>query len=115
MNNISLSISIWEGSIALLIGLGVSIAFADKRNAPNNANNASYSPGMMGGYGCDPGFQLEGGYFSVWFVIAPLALLGFVYLLTKIDRKILIEHRKLAWRRSLKRPDDVGQGHTTNS
>ncbi|WP_213303898.1 hypothetical protein [Paraburkholderia sacchari] len=63
----------------------------------------------------DPEFQLEGGYFSAWFVTTQLALLGFVYLLTKIDWKTLVEQRKLAWRRSLKRPDDARRGHTTDS
>ncbi|MFX1674981.1 Spy/CpxP family protein refolding chaperone [Paraburkholderia sp. A2WS-5] len=53
MNNLSLSRTIGKASIALLIGLGVSLSFADERNAPNNANtanSASYGPGMMGEY-----------------------------------------------------------------
>ncbi|WP_245004733.1 Spy/CpxP family protein refolding chaperone [Paraburkholderia sacchari] len=50
MNTLSLSRTIGKASIALLVGLGVSMmSFADERNAPNNVNNASsYGPGMMG-------------------------------------------------------------------
>ncbi|WP_237179769.1 Spy/CpxP family protein refolding chaperone [Paraburkholderia sacchari] len=50
MNKLSLSRTIGKASIALLVGLGVSMmSFADDRNAPNNANNAS-GPGMMGDF-----------------------------------------------------------------
>ena len=63
----------------------------------------------------DPESQIEGGYLSIYFVITQLALLGFVYVLTKIDWKMLIEKRKLAWRRSLKCPDKLRHGDTTDS
>lgn len=55
MNNFTLSRAICRGSIALLVGLGVSLSFADERNTPNNGNNAGYGdgPGMMGEFGGD--------------------------------------------------------------
>ena len=57
--------------------------------------------------------EFEGGYLSGYFVITQLGLLGFVYLLTKLDWKMLIEQRKLKWRRPIKRPDLAEHGHTT--
>ncbi|BCG03583.1 hypothetical protein PPGU19_081510 (plasmid) [Paraburkholderia sp. PGU19] len=61
----------------------------------------------------DPESEFEGGYLSGYFVITQLALLGFVYLLTKLDWKVLIGERKLKWRRSIKRPGLVERGPTT--
>jgi hypothetical protein len=62
----------------------------------------------------EPESQLGGGYLSGYFVITQLALLGLVYILMKLDWKMLIEQRKLTWRRSLKPPDDVEHRHTTD-
>jgi membrane protein DedA with SNARE-associated domain len=61
----------------------------------------------------DPESEFEGGYLSGYFAITQLGLLGFVYLLTKLDWKMLIEQRKLKWRRPIKRPDLAEHGHTT--
>jgi membrane protein DedA with SNARE-associated domain len=52
----------------------------------------------------DPESEFEGGYLSGYFVISQLALLGFVYLLMKLDWKMLTEQRKLRWRRSVASP-----------
>ncbi|MGN6650772.1 hypothetical protein [Trinickia sp.] len=62
----------------------------------------------------DPEVQLEGGYLSAYFVVTQLALLGLVYLLMKLDWKMLIEERKLAWRRSTRLPGQAGHGRTTD-
>ncbi|MCC8401647.1 hypothetical protein LJ655_07020 [Paraburkholderia sp. MMS20-SJTN17] len=61
----------------------------------------------------DPEVQFEGGYLSGYFVVTQLILLGLVYILMKLDWKMLLEQRKLAWRRSLKRHSRVDHGHTT--
>ncbi|CAM2161680.1 TVP38/TMEM64 family membrane protein [Paraburkholderia sacchari] len=47
----------------------------------------------------DPEVQFEGGYLSGYFVVTQLVLLGLVYILMKLDWKMLLEQRKLAWRR----------------
>jgi membrane protein DedA with SNARE-associated domain len=60
----------------------------------------------------DPEFQLEGGYLSGYFVVTQIALLGFVYIITKLDWKMLIGERKLKWRRAMKKTDVGGRGHT---
>ncbi|MCC8402376.1 hypothetical protein LJ655_10810 [Paraburkholderia sp. MMS20-SJTN17] len=61
----------------------------------------------------DPEVQFEGGYLSGYFVVTQLVLLGLVYILMKLDWKMLLEQRKLVWRRSLKRPGHGDQSHTT--
>ena len=48
----------------------------------------------------DPEAQFEGGYLSGYFVVTQLVLLGLVYILMKLDWKMLLEHHKLTWRRS---------------
>jgi hypothetical protein len=53
----------------------------------------------------DPESLFEGPYFGVWFVLSQLALLGLVYIVTKLDWKMLFEQRKLRWRRQLKQSD----------
>lgn len=62
----------------------------------------------------DPEAQFEGGYLSGYFVITQLVLLGFVYILMKLDWNMLLEQRKLVWRRSMKRPGHTEHGHTTD-
>jgi membrane protein DedA with SNARE-associated domain len=52
----------------------------------------------------DPESDFEGAYLSGYFVISQLALLGFVYLLMKLDWNMLIEQRKVRWRRSVSPP-----------
>lgn len=60
-------------------------------------------------------FELDGGsairYFSVYFVVTQLALIGLVYVFAKIDWKALIHERKWRWLRKRKLPPttDVGQ------
>ncbi|MEM5330474.1 hypothetical protein VSR34_28275 [Paraburkholderia sp. JHI2823] len=61
----------------------------------------------------DPETQLEGGYLGGYFVVTQLVLLGLVYILMKLDWKRLLEQRKLAWRRSLRRHDHVDHSSTT--
>ncbi|WP_028362907.1 membrane protein [Paraburkholderia phenoliruptrix] len=61
----------------------------------------------------DPEVQFEGSYLSGYFVVTQIALLGLVYILMKLDWKILVEQRKLTWRRSMKPPGQVKDGHTT--
>lgn len=53
----------------------------------------------------DPEAVLEGQYLGVWFVLSQLALLGLVYVLMKLDWKLLLEQRKLKWRRPLGQSD----------
>ncbi|MPW23447.1 hypothetical protein GCT13_43600 [Paraburkholderia sp. CNPSo 3157] len=60
----------------------------------------------------DPEFQFEGGYLSGYFVVTQIALLGFVYIITKLDWKMLIEERKLKWRRAMRKKDVGERGHT---
>ncbi|MEX3633479.1 hypothetical protein [Paraburkholderia sp. BR14320] len=54
--------------------------------------------------------DFEGGYLSGYFVISQLALLGFVYILMKLDWKMLMEQRKLRWRRSVSLPPVAERG-----
>jgi uncharacterized membrane protein YdjX (TVP38/TMEM64 family) len=61
----------------------------------------------------DPEVRFEGGYLSAYFVATQLAFLGLVYMLMKLDWKMLIEQRKLRWRRSVKSPGGIEHGHTT--
>ncbi|RZF31251.1 hypothetical protein EVC45_01985 [Paraburkholderia sp. UYCP14C] len=61
----------------------------------------------------DPEVQFEGSYLSGYFVVSQLALLGLVYILMKLDWRILVEQRKLTLRRSLKPPRQVEDGPTT--
>ena len=62
----------------------------------------------------DPETQFEGGYLGGYFVVTQLVLLGLVYILMKLDWKMLLEQRKLAWRRSLRRHNQVDHGSTTD-
>jgi uncharacterized membrane protein YdjX (TVP38/TMEM64 family) len=62
----------------------------------------------------DPEAQFEGGYLSGYFVVTQLVLLGLVYILMKLDWKMLLEQRKLVWRRSLKPHRHVDHGNTTD-
>lgn len=62
----------------------------------------------------DPEVQFERGYLSVYFVVTQLVLLGLVYILMKLDWNRFLEQRKLVLRRSLKRPQHAGHGHTTD-
>ncbi|ACC75368.1 hypothetical protein PPMP20_02815 [Paraburkholderia phymatum] len=55
---------------------------------------------------------MEGGYLSGYFIVLQLALLGSVYVLMKLDWKVLIEQRRLKWRRGMKRRDVGRRGHT---
>ncbi|WP_026121074.1 hypothetical protein [Paraburkholderia kururiensis] len=55
----------------------------------------------------DPEAQLEDGYLSGYFIVTQLALLGLIYTLTKLDWKMLVEQRRLAWRRPAKQPKGV--------
>ena len=48
--------------------------------------------------------QFEGRYLSGYFVFTQLVLLGLLYVLMKLDWKMLVEERKLVWRRPLKTP-----------
>lgn len=61
----------------------------------------------------DPEGQFDGGYLGAYFIATQSALLGLVYLLTKFDWKMLIEQRKLVWRRSMKPPGHAEHGSTT--
>lgn len=61
----------------------------------------------------DPEAEFEGGYLSGYFIITQLALLLLVYLLMKFDWKMLIEQRKLRWRRAVSRPHLTEQSQTT--
>ncbi|MFC0397278.1 hypothetical protein [Paraburkholderia rhizosphaerae] len=60
----------------------------------------------------DPESQFEGGYLSSYFVVAQIALLGSVYAIMKLDWKMLLEQRKLKWRRTIKVRDAGERGHT---
>lgn len=59
----------------------------------------------------DPEALFEGKYLGVGFVLSQLALLRLVYVLMKLDWKLLLEQRKLKWRRPLRQSDrnDAGQ------
>jgi membrane protein DedA with SNARE-associated domain len=59
----------------------------------------------------DPETQMEDGYLSGYFIVTQLALLGLVYTLTKLDWKMLVEQRRLAWRRRQKHARSVKSGH----
>jgi uncharacterized membrane protein YdjX (TVP38/TMEM64 family) len=48
----------------------------------------------------DADTQLAGGYFSGYFIAVQLVALGIVYVLAKLDWKMLLVHRTLAFRRS---------------
>ena len=61
----------------------------------------------------DPEAQFQGGYFSAYFVATQLVLLGLVYILMKLDWKMLIEKRKLMWRRSMTLPAGVARSRVT--
>lgn len=61
----------------------------------------------------DPESEFEGGYLSGYFIITQLALLALVYLLMKFDWKMLIEQRKLRWRRAVSRPHITVPGQRT--
>lgn len=50
--------------------------------------------------------QLEGRYLSGYFVATQLAFLGLLYVVMKLDWKMLLERRTLAWRRPAK---SIGQ------
>jgi len=53
----------------------------------------------------DPESLFEGQYLGVWFVLSQVALLGLLYALLKLDWTVLIEKRKLRWRRQIKQCD----------
>ncbi|OUL95699.1 hypothetical protein [Paraburkholderia hospita] len=57
-------------------------------------------------------FPFEGGYLSGYFIVSQLALLGSVYILMKLDWKMLIEQRKLKWRRTMRGREVGRRGHT---
>jgi hypothetical protein len=57
-------------------------------------------------------FPIEGGYLSGYFIASQLALLGSVYMLMKLDWGMLIEQRKLKWRRAIKAPEVGRRDHT---
>jgi len=61
----------------------------------------------------DPESEFEGTYLSAYFVVTQLALLGFLYVLMKLDWRLLIEQRKLKWRRAFVRPHVADNRQTT--
>lgn len=52
--------------------------------------------------------RFEGRYLSGYFVGTQIILLGLVYLLMKLDWRMLVEQRKLAWRRAIRPAGHVG-------
>lgn len=53
----------------------------------------------------DPELDVEGGYLGAYFVATQLLLLGFVYVLTRIDWKLALNERTFRFRRSMKKSD----------
>ncbi|WP_321939687.1 hypothetical protein [Paraburkholderia sp. J8-2] len=58
----------------------------------------------------DPEALFEGQYLGVGFVLSQLAFLGLVYGLMKLDWKLLLEQRKLKWRRPLRQSNGNDAG-----
>jgi membrane protein DedA with SNARE-associated domain len=56
--------------------------------------------------------QFEGRYLSGYFVVTQIVLLGLVYILMKLDWKMLLECRRLVWRRPVKSPAEADQHHS---
>ncbi|ORC49898.1 hypothetical protein B2G74_18515 [Burkholderia sp. A27] len=53
----------------------------------------------------DPEMELEGGYLGVYFIVSQLALLGLVFVLTRIDWNLALNEHRLRFRRSIRGGD----------
>lgn len=62
----------------------------------------------------DPESEFAGRYLSGYFLITQLALLSLVYILMRLDWNLLIEKRKLTWRRTSGHSDDATHGKTSD-